>query len=66
MILKCDWDCCKHNNTETGHCDNPDEVVLVTEEVATVNKDGIATGGKMELFTCQSFESYEESEAKQV
>jgi hypothetical protein len=55
--LKCDWDCCKHYNMETGYCDNPDEVELVTVEATTGSL-------KKELFDCKGFVYYEEGEAK--
>lgn len=62
--VKCDWDCCKHFNTETGYCDNPNNVVLETEEMELIDERGRVTDNKLELFNCISFESYEEGEGK--
>ena len=62
MKLKCDWDCCKHYNTEIGYCDNPDEVVLSTTVIRIAHGEGPEVGKTKELFVCDSFVSYEESE----
>lgn len=56
--VKCDWDCCKHYNTETGYCNNPDEVVLSTRVATVGNLKG------QELLYCNSFEDFEESGAE--
>lgn len=55
--VRCDWDCCKHFNVETGCCDNPDEVRLLTKEALAKVKTKLE---KVELFDCQSFVDYEE------
>ena len=58
--VKCDWDCCRHHNQETGECNNPDEIKLSTV---------VATSGsvkELELLNCWSFVDFEESEAEQV
>lgn len=51
--LKCDWNCCKHNDT-AGNCDNPDEVKLSTVVIVTEDK---------ELLECKSFVDFEEGGA---
>ena len=62
--VKCDWDCCLHYNTETGYCDNPDEIELSTIEIDVVNDEGKETSETLELFECSGFIDYEEEEAK--
>lgn len=60
--VRCDWDCCKHYNLDTGYCDNPDEVKLTTVEALARVGTGKTRLEKTELFYCKSFESYEEGE----
>lgn len=55
--VKCDWDCCKHHDVETGYCENPGEIVLPTVEAK------VGMQNKLELFDCKSFESFEEGES---
>lgn len=52
--VKCEWDCCKHYNLDTGCCDCPDEVELTNEDIEIEDEQG---GSEHENYlVCKSYE----------
>jgi len=51
--IKCDWDCCKHFNLETGYCECP-EVELENQELEVENEEGDYE--LKQFLVCKSYE----------
>jgi hypothetical protein len=62
--IKCDWDCCKHINFETGYCECPDDVVMENQDIEIDNEKG---GTETEQYlVCKSYEDFHEGGVEQV
>lgn len=52
--VKCNWDCCKHLNWETGYCECPDDVELANEDVEIEDEQGAS--GLENYLVCKNYE----------